>query len=198
MATTGRTKRLDELYHPNCDRSEFYSMADLIKLPALFSPADQNDKMNLMDLQGFYGQDHERKEMLAPIGSADIPSAVGSATASAVSVLYPSPSLKRRRVTPPPCERIMIYVRQENELVYTPLHLVPPTSMGLLNAIESKYKLQATSVNMLYRKNCKGIMAKIDDDMLKHYCNEDLFIMEITTSTEDGMYDITLKELFDT
>ena len=42
------------------------------------------------------------------------------------------------------------------------------------------------------------IMAKIDDDMLKHYCNEDLFIMEITTSTEDGMYDITLKELFDT
>ncbi len=88
-----------------------------------------------MDLQGFYGQDHERKEMLAPIGSADIPSAVGSATASAVSVLYPSPSLKRRRVTPPPCERIMIYVRQENELVYTPLHLVPPTSMGLLNAV---------------------------------------------------------------
>lgn len=45
MATTGRTKRLDELYHPNCDRSEFYSMADLIKLPALFSPADQNDKV---------------------------------------------------------------------------------------------------------------------------------------------------------
>lgn len=41
-------------------------------------------------------------------------------------------------------------------------------------------------------------MAKIDDDMLKHYCNEDLFILEITTSSEEGMYDITLKELYDT
>ena len=45
---------------------------------------------------------------------------------------------------------------------------------------------------------CDRILAKIDDDMLKHYCNEDSFIMEITTSTEEGMYDITLKELFDT
>ena len=42
------------------------------------------------------------------------------------------------------------------------------------------------------------ILAKIDDDMLKHYCNEDLFILEITTSSEEGMYDITLKELYDT
>lgn len=47
--------------------------------------------------------------------------------------------------------------------------------------------------NRIYR-----ILAKIDDDMLKHYCNEDLFILEITTSSEEGMYDITLKELYDT
>jgi len=63
--------------------------------------------------------------------------------------------------------------------------------------IESKYKLSASSINMLYKKNCKGILAKIDDDMLKHYCNEDVFILEITTSSEEGMYDVTLKELFD-
>lgn len=44
----------------------------------------------------------------------------------------------------------------------------------------------------------RRILAKIDDDMLKHYCNEDLFILEITTSSEEGMYDITLKELYDT
>jgi len=29
----------------------------------------------------------------------------------------------------------MIYVRQENELAFTPLHLVPPTSLGLLDAV---------------------------------------------------------------
>ena len=49
--------------------------------------------------------------------------------------LYPSPLLKRRKLTPPPLERVMIYVRQENELAFTPLHLVPPTSLGLLDAV---------------------------------------------------------------
>jgi transcription factor CP2-like protein len=43
--------------------------------------------------------------------------------------------LKRRKLTPPPIERVMIYVRQENELAFTPLHLVPPTSLGLLDAV---------------------------------------------------------------
>lgn len=41
------------------------------------------------------------------------------------------------------------------------------------------------------------ILAKVDDEMLKHYCNEDLFILEITTSTTEGMYDITLKDICD-
>lgn len=47
------------------------------------------------------------------------------------------PSLKRSRMTPPLNERVMLYVRQENEDVYTPLHVVPPTTMGLLNAVSS-------------------------------------------------------------
>ena len=60
-------------------------------------------------------------------------------SASLVPVtVYPSPVLKRRRLTPPPCERVMIYVREENEVVYTPLHLVPPSSLGLLNAVSNE------------------------------------------------------------
>lgn len=57
------------------------------------------------------------------------------AASGSVAALYSSPSLKRRKLTPPPCERVMIYVRQENELAFTPLHLVPPTSLGLLDAV---------------------------------------------------------------
>lgn len=39
-------------------------------------------------------------------------------------------------VGPPPLhERVMLYVRQDNEEVYTPLHVVPPTTQGLLNAV---------------------------------------------------------------
>lgn len=37
MTATGR-KKLDELYHPVTERSEFYSMVDLHKPPVLFSP----------------------------------------------------------------------------------------------------------------------------------------------------------------
>lgn len=50
------------------------------------------------------------------------------------------PALKRGRITPPTSERVMLYVRQENEDVYTPLHVVPPTTIGLLNAV-SCYRL---------------------------------------------------------
>ncbi|XP_057364613.2 protein grainyhead-like isoform X2 [Daphnia carinata] len=196
MVVTGRNKRLEELYHLNAERSEFYHMADLMKPPTLFTPDDHEKLGASMELPSFYGQDHERKEFLDTHTNLIGPPAI--AGPGNIATLYASPAAKRRKLTPPPCERVMIYVRQENELAFTPLHLVPPTSLGLLDAIESKYKLSASTINMLYRKNAKGILAKIDDDMLKHYCNEDLFILEITTSSEEGMYDITLKELYDT
>ena len=90
-----------------------------------------------------------------------------------------SESAKRARLIPPVSERIMVYVRQETEDVYTPLHLVPPTVHGLITAIENKYKINASNIRFLYRKNKEGTVAKIDDDMLRHYCNEDEFLMQV-------------------
>lgn len=46
MTATGR-KKLDELYHPVVDRSEFYCMSDLNKPPVLFSPAEDIDKVTI-------------------------------------------------------------------------------------------------------------------------------------------------------
>lgn len=47
MTATGR-KKIDELYHPVCERSEFYTMSDLAKPPVLFSPAEDSiDKVSL-------------------------------------------------------------------------------------------------------------------------------------------------------
>lgn len=43
--------------------------------------------------------------------------------------------IKRQRMTPPLNERVMLYVRQDNEEVYTPLHVVPPTTNGLISAV---------------------------------------------------------------
>ena len=114
----------------------------------------------------------------------------------------------------------MIYVRQETEEAYTPLHLVsleddplfsristnpvffqvPPTVPGLIRAIESKYKINASNIRFLYRKNKAGIVAKIDDDMLRFYSNEDVFMMQVMVTEgvggdENMVYDITLSEV---
>lgn len=47
-----------------------------------------------------------------------------------------APVVKRARTCSPPLsERVMLYVRQDAEDVYTPLHVVPPTTQGLLHAV---------------------------------------------------------------
>lgn len=45
---------------------------------------------------------------------------------------------------------------------------------------------------------CCRIIAKIDDDMLKYYCNEDMFLLEVRHSDEsEDLLDILLVELMD-
>lgn len=56
MTATSR-KKLDELYHPVTDRSEFYAMQDLAKPPVLFSPSEDIEKLSGMDLQSFYAHE---------------------------------------------------------------------------------------------------------------------------------------------
>lgn len=41
-----------------------------------------------------------------------------------------------------------------------------------------------------------SIIAKIDDDMVAYYCNEDLFLLELKAVDED-LFDITFVELMD-
>ena len=78
----------------------------------------------------------------------------------------------------------------------------PPSVHGLICALESKYRIDAKNVRFLYRKNKAGIVAKIDDDMLKYYCNEDVFMMQVMVTEgvvgsdgTDVVYDITLSEM---
>uniref|UniRef100_A0A1B0BGD4 Grh/CP2 DB domain-containing protein n=1 Tax=Glossina palpalis gambiensis TaxID=67801 RepID=A0A1B0BGD4_9MUSC len=317
MTATGR-KKLDELYHPVTDRSEFYSMQDLLKPPVLFSPADDLEKVriamnstivlasnntettttyNISTLnsptntnttsttttttdtnnpyndhhhnhhQNHHRHHHHQPSSQSPLssqqqqqqqqqqqydnehctttttttttnatfghnsqgfyghetdGAPDLKGAspfllhgqkVATPTLKFHNHFPPDmqtdkkdhildqslgmnefgPALKRGRMTPPTSERVMLYVRQENEDVYTPLHVVPPTTIGLLNAIESKYKISTTSINNVYKKNKKGIKAKMDDDMISYYCNEDIFVLEVLQIT-DELYDIFLQE----
>lgn len=53
MTATGR-KKLDELYHPVSDRSEFYNMQDIAKPPVLFSPAEDIDKVGSINITNIF------------------------------------------------------------------------------------------------------------------------------------------------
>ena len=92
-----------------------------------------------------------------PAGAATGPAAALALTASSPqSAVSPGVSVlrnnsgeqagKRRKVLPPPETRMVVYVRQENEEIFTPLHLVPPTVPGLARAIETKYNVSATAI----------------------------------------------------
>ena len=64
---------------------------------------------------------------------------------------------------------------------------VPPSVPGLIRAIESKYKINARNIRYLYKKNKEGALVKLDDDMIKYYCNEDIFLMQVKEhSQKDG------------
>jgi len=173
-------QRVLEMYHQCQERSQFYSMVDLSRTPVLYTPSPTS-----------------------PAAAAPTAAAVLSPGASVLRpAAPPEQGGKRRKLLPPPEARMVVYVRQENEEIFTPLHLVPPTVPGLARAIETKYNVSATAIRYLYRRNKKGITAKLDDDLLKFYCNEDTFLMQVTAIELEGaegqesiMYDITLCEL---
>lgn len=107
----------------------------------------------------------------------------------------------------------MIYVRKADEDVFTPLHLVPPSLSGLARAISEKYNLDESKIEAFYKQCLKGgVTVKIDgnencdflpfipsflDDMLRHYSNQDTFLIELKQSELDRhiFYSITLVEL---
>merc|ERR1711892_310689 len=212
MTPSGK-RRLDEMYHESFDRTEFYSMSDLNKPPTLFSPPEDPEKSSQLnaDFPGFYSPQRQI-EAMKPMTNGDLLPCLMSGVGTPNHVVEPLrrgpektelqflEKSRRHRLIPPVNERIMVYVRQETEDVYTPLHLVPPTVSGLINSIENKYKINASNIRYLYRKNKDGIIAKIDDDMLRLYCNEDVFLMQVMVTEGPGgeetmVYDITLSEI---
>ena len=103
-------QRVLDMYHQCQDRSDFYSMVDLSKIPVLFTPSENADSPTPL-----------------PIAPAFSPSPGNSLLKSNGGG---APEIKRRKTFPPPETRMVVYVRQENEEIYTPLHLVPPTVPG--------------------------------------------------------------------
>ncbi|CAD6186222.1 unnamed protein product [Caenorhabditis auriculariae] len=97
---------------------------------------------------------------------------------------------------PRPSERIMLYVRKTQEQIYTPLHVIPPTLAGLAQSIAAKFGVEPEKMSVVYKRCAKGITVKVDDEMLRHYCNEDTFMIDVEPSAEDpSTYAATLIEV---
>uniref|UniRef100_A0A3B4V5E1 Grainyhead-like transcription factor 1 n=1 Tax=Seriola dumerili TaxID=41447 RepID=A0A3B4V5E1_SERDU len=104
---------------------------------------------------------------------------------------FGSPPNKMARVEEP--KKVLLYVRKETEEVFDALMLKNPTLKGLMEAISEKYELPLDKLGNVYKKCKKGILVHMDDNIIKHYSNEDTF--QITMEELGGMYKLTLTEI---
>nr|XP_020446393.1 grainyhead-like protein 1 homolog isoform X2 [Monopterus albus] len=104
---------------------------------------------------------------------------------------FASPPDKMPRVEEP--KKVLLYVRKEAEEVFDALMLKNPTLKGLVEAISEKYELPLDKVGKVYKKCKKGILVHMDDNIIKHYSNEDTF--QITMEEMAGKYTLTLTEI---
>nr|XP_015208520.1 PREDICTED: grainyhead-like protein 1 homolog isoform X1 [Lepisosteus oculatus] len=104
---------------------------------------------------------------------------------------FGSPPSKLARMDEP--KKVLLYVRREAEEVFDALMLKTPSLNGLMEAISDKYDLPAEKVGKIYKKCKKGILVNMDDNIIKHYSNEDTFQIQIDEI--GGMYKLTLTEI---
>jgi ClpP class serine protease len=100
----------------------------------------------------------------------------------------------------PDAKRVVVWARRENEDIFSPLPLEPPTMPSLAKAIETKYNVSAAAM----RQGKQGtprrdIIAKLDDDLLKFCDNAKVFplhITEVMSVTEEGQETVVYAIIF--
>uniref|UniRef100_A0A673N3I0 Grainyhead-like protein 1 homolog n=1 Tax=Sinocyclocheilus rhinocerous TaxID=307959 RepID=A0A673N3I0_9TELE len=104
---------------------------------------------------------------------------------------FGSPPNKLARMDEP--KRVLLYVRKEAEEVFDALMLKTPTLKGLVEAISEKYDVPLEKMGKVCKKCKKGILVNMDDNIIKHYSNEDTFQIQIEEM--GGMFKLTLTEI---
>nr|XP_028578350.1 grainyhead-like protein 1 homolog isoform X1 [Podarcis muralis] len=99
--------------------------------------------------------------------------------------------VKLSRIEEP--KRVLLYVRKESEEVFDALMLKSPSLKGLMEAISDKYDVPLDKIGKVFKKCKKGILVNMDDNIVKHYSNEDTFQLQIEEAA--GSYKLTLTEI---
>ncbi|CAJ0967804.1 unnamed protein product [Ranitomeya imitator] len=71
--------------------------------------------------------------------------------------------------------------------------LKAPSLKGLMEAISEKYEVPFEKIGKIFKKCKKGILVNMDDNIIRHYSNEDTFQLQIEES--GGSYKLTLTEI---
>ncbi|XP_059157789.1 uncharacterized protein LOC131942094 isoform X2 [Physella acuta] len=183
-------KKTEESFHEPCDRSEFYSMADIISEPVFFNPLHETPEFIHKSIS--LGVVPLQEEDLSSLPtSLELPD-------SCDDYYSGSPAKRARRdstSTPKDGQKVLLYVREQHENVYTALMLEIPTLHGLLRSIEQKYSISPSKVKNLYKKSRKGILVRLDDNIVRHYSHESTFIIEINVLNQEKDYEIILVEI---
>ncbi|XP_036288447.1 grainyhead-like protein 1 homolog isoform X2 [Pipistrellus kuhlii] len=101
------------------------------------------------------------------------------------------PPAKLNRIEEP--KRVLLYVRKEAEEVFDALMLKTPSLKGLVEAISDKYDVPHDKIGKIFKKCKKGILVNMDDNIVKHYSNEDTFQLQM--EEVGGSYRLTLTEI---
>ncbi|XP_041356573.1 grainyhead-like protein 1 homolog isoform X3 [Gigantopelta aegis] len=179
-----------EVYHTSCERSQFYPMVDLISNPVFFN--------HLKLEQGDYANKISSFICAAPDDESSSLTSVVDGLAQTDDIFAAQPAKRQRTDSFSNCSehsKTLLYVREKHEAAFTALLLRLPTMHGLLNAIEEKYMIPVNNVKHLYKKSKKGILVKMDDNIVRHYSHESTFILEMNHLPDSGMMEIILVEI---
>ncbi|XP_018121427.1 grainyhead-like protein 1 homolog isoform X6 [Xenopus laevis] len=167
--------------HKRTDFTVFKPMMDLDTQPVLFIP-----DVHFANLQ--------RTTHVLPISPEDMEGELSPGMKRlpfSPEEDFTAPPAKLPRVDEP--KRVLLYVRRETEEVFDALMLKTPTLKGLMEAVSDKYEVPIEKIGKIFKKCKKGILVNMDDNIIKHYSNEDTFQLQIEES--GGSYKLTLTEI---
>ncbi|KAM6280684.1 grainyhead-like protein 1 homolog isoform 2-T2 [Porphyrio hochstetteri] len=166
--------------HKRTDITIFKPFMDLDTQPVLFIP-----DVHFANLQ--------RGAHVLPVASEELEGESSSLKRGAYigeEDFIPTPN-KMPRIEEP--KRVLLYVRKESEEVFDALMLKTPSLKGLMEAISDKYDVPFDKIGKIFKKCKKGILVNMDDNIVKHYSNEDTFQLQI--EEVGGSYKLTLTEI---
>ncbi|XP_057643514.1 grainyhead-like protein 1 homolog isoform X1 [Chionomys nivalis] len=167
--------------HKRTDITVFKPFLDLDTQPVLFIPdvhftnLQRGSHVLSMPSEELEGEGSVLKR--GPFGTED-------------DFLVPPPAKLTRTEEP---KRVLLYVRKEAEEVFDALMLKTPSLKGLMEAISDKYDVPHDKIGKIFKKCKKGILVNMDDNIVKHYSNEDTFQLQIEEA--GGSYKLTLTEI---